>query len=357
MTTDFDPYFQWLGIPPERQPPTHYALLGLEDFESDRQKINAAADSRLQYLRDFQTGPRGKLSQQLVNEIARAKLCLVNAEAKTAYDQRLKRERAPIAPPIVKTGLAPPPLTDANALSAFEIKTADEKIETTSSEDAADSEQTADDQQPVAAVPFYRRRWFPFAALSAVSLLAVSIWLIGWTIVPMFRSTDLAHQDSEDLVEKQTKRDGITTSVFAKGEQIDYPAGIRPQGQLYVLNAANAELTGALTSEKLGGRDVLSGWKLADDRATWKLSVPFPGFYRTELHYSATNMAKGDSILLSVADWKKSHTLRQTASETELVTDELMVLFNKKGTFELHVSPESVDGEFHLHEIRLVPRK
>ena len=162
---------------------------------------------------------------------------------------------------------------------------------------------------------------------------------------------------SEDFAEKQTKRDGITTSVFAKGDQIDYPPGIRPQGQLYVLNAANAELAGALTSEKLGGRDVLSGWKLADDRATWKLSVPFPGFYRTELHYSATNMAKGDSILLSVADWKKSHTLRQTASETELVTDELMVLFNKKGTFELHVSPESVDGEFHLHEIRLVPRK
>ena len=26
----FDPYHQWLGIPPEQQPPDHYALLGLK---------------------------------------------------------------------------------------------------------------------------------------------------------------------------------------------------------------------------------------------------------------------------------------------------------------------------------------
>ena len=29
----FDPYHTWLGIPPEKQPPNHYTLLGIELFE------------------------------------------------------------------------------------------------------------------------------------------------------------------------------------------------------------------------------------------------------------------------------------------------------------------------------------
>ena len=33
-TEDFDPYYRWLGIPPEEQPPNHYALLGIRDKKS-----------------------------------------------------------------------------------------------------------------------------------------------------------------------------------------------------------------------------------------------------------------------------------------------------------------------------------
>ena len=32
---DFDPYHEWLGIPPDEQPANHYRLLGLELFEED----------------------------------------------------------------------------------------------------------------------------------------------------------------------------------------------------------------------------------------------------------------------------------------------------------------------------------
>ena len=34
MSDPFDPYHHWLGISPKKQPPNHYALLGLDAFES-----------------------------------------------------------------------------------------------------------------------------------------------------------------------------------------------------------------------------------------------------------------------------------------------------------------------------------
>ena len=39
----FDPYWEWLEIPAEDQPPSYYRLLGLEDFEDDLAAIDAAA--------------------------------------------------------------------------------------------------------------------------------------------------------------------------------------------------------------------------------------------------------------------------------------------------------------------------
>lgn len=39
----FDPYQEWLGIPPHRRPPTHYDLLGLSEGETDTERIRDAA--------------------------------------------------------------------------------------------------------------------------------------------------------------------------------------------------------------------------------------------------------------------------------------------------------------------------
>ncbi|MGO8752923.1 MAG: hypothetical protein ACLQNE_43835 [Thermoguttaceae bacterium] len=35
MSRIFDPYHQWLGIPPKDQPSNHYRLLGVDLCESD----------------------------------------------------------------------------------------------------------------------------------------------------------------------------------------------------------------------------------------------------------------------------------------------------------------------------------
>jgi hypothetical protein len=57
MSSDFDPYHKWLGIGPAEQPPSHYRLLGIPEFESDPQVIDAAADRQLTFLRKQQLGP------------------------------------------------------------------------------------------------------------------------------------------------------------------------------------------------------------------------------------------------------------------------------------------------------------
>ncbi len=87
----FDPYHVWLGIPPIEQPANHYRLLGLRDFEHDLDAIESAADRQMAHVRTFQAGKHSELSQMLLNRIAAARVCLLDAEKKLAYDQWLFR--------------------------------------------------------------------------------------------------------------------------------------------------------------------------------------------------------------------------------------------------------------------------
>lgn len=90
----FDPYHRWLGIPPKHQPPDHYRLLGLERFESDPEVIRDAAEQRMAHVRTYQLGPNSDLSQKILNELGRAKACLLNPKEKAAYDAGLRSDVA-----------------------------------------------------------------------------------------------------------------------------------------------------------------------------------------------------------------------------------------------------------------------
>ncbi|MHC4404477.1 MAG: hypothetical protein ACYTG0_32895 [Planctomycetota bacterium] len=85
MSDNFDPYHTWLGIPPTEQPPNHYRLLAIPLYEADSQTIQHAADRQMAHLRTLQTGKYGGLSQRLLNEVAAARLCLLNPEKKPDY--------------------------------------------------------------------------------------------------------------------------------------------------------------------------------------------------------------------------------------------------------------------------------
>ena len=90
MSGAFDPYHVWLGIPPQEQPANHYRLLGISVFESDHDVIDHAADRQMAHVRTFQSGKNGARSQQLLNELAAARVCLLNADKKSAYDDQLR---------------------------------------------------------------------------------------------------------------------------------------------------------------------------------------------------------------------------------------------------------------------------
>lgn len=98
----FDPYHVWLGIPPEEQPPDHYRLLGIAAFERSAAVITLAAQRQMAHVKNFSIGRHSELSQRLLNELAKAKLCLLNPAKRTKYDAALKarieaatRARAP----------------------------------------------------------------------------------------------------------------------------------------------------------------------------------------------------------------------------------------------------------------------
>jgi len=113
MPGSFDPYHKWLGISPKDQPPNHYRLLAIDLLESDPDVISSAADQRMAHVRAFQTGKHSALSQEILNEIAAARICLLNAEKKAEYDRQLNElepadgpAESPPEPPVVS--LIPP---------------------------------------------------------------------------------------------------------------------------------------------------------------------------------------------------------------------------------------------------------
>ncbi len=95
----FDPYLKWLGIRDGKRPPSHYRLLGVEDFESDKEVLSAAADRQMAHVRSFQTGPHAEASQKLLSELALARRCLMNDQTRQEYDERLRRSLGPPPPP------------------------------------------------------------------------------------------------------------------------------------------------------------------------------------------------------------------------------------------------------------------
>lgn len=120
MTEQFDPYYQWLGIPQEERPINKYRLLALQLFESDEDVIANAADRQMAFIRTFQSGVHSAESQMLLNELSSARVTLLNKQLKAEYDQQLRqslgarevRSAPPPVPPVPgqNTALPVPPL-------------------------------------------------------------------------------------------------------------------------------------------------------------------------------------------------------------------------------------------------------
>jgi hypothetical protein len=90
---DFDPYHRWLGIPIDEQPPNFYRLLGLVEFESDGEVIQDAADRQMSHVKRYAAGAHREVANQILNELAKAQLTLLDPNSRKEYDRPIKRAR------------------------------------------------------------------------------------------------------------------------------------------------------------------------------------------------------------------------------------------------------------------------
>ncbi|MGC1273430.1 MAG: hypothetical protein WBC44_06950, partial [Planctomycetaceae bacterium] len=95
QSSDLNVYRDWLGIPDselaEDGVPDHYALLRLVRFEDDEDKIRGNYRKLNAHVRTYASGQYGPQSQELLNELAKAMLCLTDPERKRDYDEGLGR--------------------------------------------------------------------------------------------------------------------------------------------------------------------------------------------------------------------------------------------------------------------------
>ena len=93
MAKQLDVYRDWLGISEAERPLSYYQILKLPPFEDDAEKVRASYRKLNAHVRRYQTGEFGPQSQQLLNELAKAMLCLTDAHRKGDYDASLGRVR------------------------------------------------------------------------------------------------------------------------------------------------------------------------------------------------------------------------------------------------------------------------
>ena len=143
----FNPYHKWLGIPKDIAEPNHYQLLSLAVFETDPEVISSAADAQRGFLRTFQNGPHAELAKRVLDEVAEARKCLLQKDAKAEYDAQLREQlranaeaaKAAIIPEVaptmaLPTGIAAADLSEEER-EAAEIETGESEEETAPEEE------------------------------------------------------------------------------------------------------------------------------------------------------------------------------------------------------------------------------
>lgn len=92
MAEPFNPYREWLGVTSIEDLPNRYELLGLEPFTADAAQITLAADTAMARVRRVKPGDRAAEWSRILDELARAKQCLLDPGEKEAYDDALRMQ-------------------------------------------------------------------------------------------------------------------------------------------------------------------------------------------------------------------------------------------------------------------------
>jgi len=333
MPAPFDPYAQWLGIPAAEQPPDYYRLLGVQQFESEPAVLARAADERMAHVRKFQTGPRGAFTQPILNELAAARLCLLNPASKASYDQMLQGLLMVAAPPVPAEApsapVAPIPLQPAAVVV----------VEPTVRQ--------APRRQPLRR----RRDWTWVWAVGMVALAGAALMFAFVLFSQPDRSQVTEHGNGsghalpEELLEPRDEpREPVVVNQEANGS--------------VHLVATFAQVHGpSICHAVAGDADVVSAWESLDDWVSWTFKVvqlPPNGFFRVLVTYAARPECDGGEFVLVVGDQRAEGRVRGTGQP---VTDEYALLVPRAGEQTLEVRARRIVGDrlMTLRSITLAP--
>lgn len=241
MAEKFDPYRKWLGIPPEEQPPHHYRLLGIAPFEDDTDVITYAADRQMSHVRKFQAGQHGQFSQQILNELAKARICLLDRAQKIAYDQELQKKiggerqarTAPVAAPRKAPSSAPVPAPPQAAPPVSSVATMEPPVSTAMAPVAIpvapqtlEAPATIGTRPTRAATTRVRRKSSPLPLVLGICGLAVVAALAA--IVGIVSSGDFGESSDDGSGETETAIADNATSGNGNNGKVERPPLERP---------------------------------------------------------------------------------------------------------------------------------
>jgi len=367
MTETFNPYSEWLDIPLSDQPADHYRLLGVSPFEDRPDLIESAAEARMKHLRSFRTGPRGEVTQELLTEIAAAKVCLLNPSTKAEYDASLKQpatKQGGSVPPTVQEYAnlraaiaAPPPSQSAST----PINSGQSSVPTQNTPQFADTQANPAEQKTdqsdleegigyeELAPAFYRKPWFLYAASGLMLLLALAIFGAIW-------ASGRGGSDDPPPITEQTKEEDLTPVV---PPPVEVPAVVvvaNSNGEAE-LTPANAMRTGGLTLASSADNEAIIGsWTSFDAEATWRFKLTKGPHLRVEVVHSASEAGKYEIEIPGRQTKVRSTVVRGPG---KFATDEFYLSLATNKEYTLIVRAKDMSGAelMELKSIRFSPTR
>lgn len=378
MSDDFDPYYEWLGIPPDARPLNHYLLLGLDVGESDRKRISNASDQRVTYLRSLQHGKRGDVSQKLLSEIVIATGCLLNEESKAAYDATLPKSAAgreslastsPLSMAALTGPMAPvaaplqeptaPPLPAAEATVAAPPRTVDGPPPATGASAASDDDEGGVAEDDEDAEPTSPVIWIA-AAIAAVALTASAVLGVG-IIFGWFEKPNPQLSDAE--AEAEAESDSATATGRADlpdpQSELDSVAILQEADGSLPLTPGFAQLAEGLDFGRIGNDEVIENWTDEGQTVMWPIKLVRPGVFEARLTYSTFNEDSPGSLAVILNDKPLQQLkLRGSGDENTFISETFFIAMPSFGVSRLTLRSHSVNnGQFiTLKSLTLRPR-
>ena len=342
VAAPFDPYLEWLGIPLDERPIDNYRLLGLPRFETDVARIAAAADERMAQIRKYQTGPRGRFTQKLLNELSAAKGCLLSLERKAAYDQALHQQLVAAGPRIDFYGsqghaVPPPPPGQPSVWIETEIAELDEPAEDVS--------------------------WWHRAVLSVTAAVLVLCGVVAWGLAtgqfkrdanrsPQSPSTDTTDKEMEEPNAEQSSE---SPPIVARHRK---PLMLKQEGTGEVIfSPATATTSGGVELRTTTSGDLLVNWTSEEATAEWPFRLVVPGSFRLEMTYAVASGAAGAELEAVIGNQTRRCQLRSSGSLDRFITGAFEIQVPAAGEHILVLRPATrpAGDWLALQSVRLIP--